>query len=121
MADGEWLSAPMIDFQKDPRLDIICEDGRPSYFQARESGTVQQHDTEKAASNQHAIKAINGHHPSLVSSDEKAALEKSFDMVTEMIRPQPLTPDSSSQSEEEATMPFTAKLSQDRRKKADTS
>lgn len=36
MADGEWLSAPMGDFKKDQagggNLEIVYEDGRPSYF-----------------------------------------------------------------------------------------
>ncbi|KAL9134767.1 MAG: hypothetical protein Q9175_004047 [Cornicularia normoerica] len=36
MADGEWISATMGDFKKDPRLEIIYEDGRPSYFQEKD-------------------------------------------------------------------------------------
>ncbi len=32
MADGEWMSAPMGDFKDDPRLEVVYEDGRPSYF-----------------------------------------------------------------------------------------
>ncbi|MCJ1283548.1 hypothetical protein MMC26_002878 [Xylographa opegraphella] len=35
MADGEWLSAPMGDFKKDPKMEIVYEDGRPSYFQEK--------------------------------------------------------------------------------------
>ena len=35
MADGEWTSAPMGDFEKDPVLEIVYENGRPSYFQER--------------------------------------------------------------------------------------
>jgi hypothetical protein len=42
MADGEWVSAPMGEFQKDPRMEIVYEHGRPSYF--REI-TVHEHDT----------------------------------------------------------------------------
>lgn len=33
MASGEWLSAPMRDFQKDPTMKVVYEDGRPSHFQ----------------------------------------------------------------------------------------
>jgi hypothetical protein len=33
MADGEWMSAPMGDFKENPRMKIIHENGRPSYFQ----------------------------------------------------------------------------------------
>jgi hypothetical protein len=32
MADGEWISAPMGDFKENPRMRIINENGRPSYF-----------------------------------------------------------------------------------------
>ncbi|KAF5687171.1 transferase family [Fusarium denticulatum] len=35
MANGEWLSAPMSDFQNDPCFDIVYEDGRPSYFREK--------------------------------------------------------------------------------------
>lgn len=35
MADGEWLSAPMGEFKKDPRLEIVYLDGRPSYFKEK--------------------------------------------------------------------------------------
>ncbi|KAH8748816.1 Pyoverdine/dityrosine biosynthesis protein-domain-containing protein [Hyaloscypha sp. PMI_1271] len=33
MADGEWVSAPMGEFQKDPKMKIVYEDSRPCYFQ----------------------------------------------------------------------------------------
>lgn len=32
LATGEWVSAPMGEFQNDDRLDIIYVDGRPSHF-----------------------------------------------------------------------------------------
>ena len=32
MADGEWVSAPMGEFQNDPRMEVVYENGRPSYF-----------------------------------------------------------------------------------------
>lgn len=35
MADGEWVSAPMGEFKKDPELELIYKDGQPSYFQER--------------------------------------------------------------------------------------
>ncbi|KAF5539464.1 transferase family [Fusarium mexicanum] len=35
MGNGEWLSAPMIDFQNDPCFDVVYEDGRPSYFREK--------------------------------------------------------------------------------------
>lgn len=35
MADGEWMSATMADFKKDPKLEIVHENGRPSYFLER--------------------------------------------------------------------------------------
>lgn len=35
LADGEWISAPMGEFQKDARLELVYENGRPSYFQEK--------------------------------------------------------------------------------------
>ncbi|KAF5636745.1 ABC1 transport [Fusarium tjaetaba] len=32
MADGEWLSGLMVDFKADRLLELVEEDGRPSYF-----------------------------------------------------------------------------------------
>ena len=32
MANGDWVSSPMGEFQKDPRMEVVYEDGRPSYF-----------------------------------------------------------------------------------------
>lgn len=32
MAEGEWLSALMSDFKADRLLELVEEDGRPSYF-----------------------------------------------------------------------------------------
>jgi hypothetical protein len=35
LANGEWVSAPMGEFQADSRLELVYEDGRPSYFKER--------------------------------------------------------------------------------------
>ncbi|KAK2839260.1 putative NRPS-like protein biosynthetic cluster [Arthroderma sp. PD_2] len=42
LADGEWVSAPMGEFSKDSRLELVSVDGRPSYFKEkpRENGTL---------------------------------------------------------------------------------
>lgn len=32
MADGEWLSGLTVDFKADRLLELVEEDGRPSYF-----------------------------------------------------------------------------------------
>ncbi|KAF2846133.1 hypothetical protein T440DRAFT_248598 [Plenodomus tracheiphilus IPT5] len=39
MADGEWISAPMGDFQNDPRFEVVHENGQPSYFRELTSET----------------------------------------------------------------------------------
>lgn len=42
-ADGEWTSGPMGDFQNNPRMKLVYEDGRPSYFKETSGDeTVQQ-------------------------------------------------------------------------------
>ncbi|KKK24685.1 transferase family protein [Aspergillus rambellii] len=35
IADGEWISAPMGEFGKDNNLELVYEDGRPSYFKEK--------------------------------------------------------------------------------------
>ncbi|KAH7166366.1 Pyoverdine/dityrosine biosynthesis protein-domain-containing protein [Dactylonectria macrodidyma] len=35
MADGEWMSSPMGDFKDDSKMEIVYEDGRPSYFKEK--------------------------------------------------------------------------------------
>ncbi|KAM5432753.1 putative NRPS-like protein biosynthetic cluster [Microsporum ferrugineum] len=42
LADGEWVSAPMGEFSKDGRLELVYIDGRPSHFRekARENGAL---------------------------------------------------------------------------------
>ncbi|KAF3484455.1 uncharacterized protein GIQ15_03779 [Arthroderma uncinatum] len=42
LADGEWISAPMGEFAKDSRLELIHVDGQPSYYKEkpRDNGTL---------------------------------------------------------------------------------
>jgi hypothetical protein len=37
MADGQWLSAPMGEFKKDPKLEVVEEKGRPMYFREKKA------------------------------------------------------------------------------------
>lgn len=48
MADGEWVSAPMGDFQEDPRFEVVHENGRPSYFRelTGENGAIIEKHSE---------------------------------------------------------------------------
>ncbi|ETI29379.1 hypothetical protein G647_01832 [Cladophialophora carrionii CBS 160.54] len=49
MADGEWVSAPMGEFKKDPKMKLVYEDGRPSYFQETVgNGASHQHSAGQA-------------------------------------------------------------------------
>ncbi|KAK7418709.1 hypothetical protein QQX98_003727 [Neonectria punicea] len=38
LADGEWVSAPMGEFSKDDRLELVHVDDRPSYFREKPRG-----------------------------------------------------------------------------------
>ncbi|KAM7185984.1 acetyl-CoA synthetase-like protein [Naviculisporaceae sp. PSN 640] len=35
LASGEWISAPLGDFKTNPRMEVVYENGRPSYFRER--------------------------------------------------------------------------------------
>uniref|UniRef100_A0A0B7KRU7 Carrier domain-containing protein n=1 Tax=Bionectria ochroleuca TaxID=29856 RepID=A0A0B7KRU7_BIOOC len=40
LANGEWISAPMGEFSRDDRLEIVYEDGHPSYFKEKPQNTL---------------------------------------------------------------------------------
>jgi ATP-binding cassette, subfamily G (WHITE), member 2, PDR len=61
MANGQWISAPMGDFQKDPRLEIVYENGRPSYFQEKVPQLHDLNDGDKSPSNHQASGGLDGH------------------------------------------------------------
>ncbi|KAH7317460.1 Pyoverdine/dityrosine biosynthesis protein-domain-containing protein [Rhexocercosporidium sp. MPI-PUGE-AT-0058] len=48
MADGEWMSAPMGDFKENPRMKIINENGRPSYFREMAEEEFQEEERRMA-------------------------------------------------------------------------
>ncbi|KAL8922380.1 MAG: hypothetical protein Q9208_005233 [Pyrenodesmia sp. 3 TL-2023] len=52
MADGEWMSSTMADFKKDPRLEIVHENGRPSYFLEKTHEPEEHSVGDKIASSQ---------------------------------------------------------------------
>ncbi|CAI6090485.1 unnamed protein product [Clonostachys chloroleuca] len=35
LANGEWVSAPMSEFKREPRLELVYENDRPSYFKEK--------------------------------------------------------------------------------------
>ena len=100
MADGEWISATMGEFKKDPMLKIVYEDGRPSYFQEKTCEHHEPIDGENSASNQQASKRLNGHSAGLVSNTE-ATVEKPVEIVEEELQHKPSTPASSCLDESE--------------------
>jgi len=72
LADDQWVSAPMGDFQKDPRLEMVYENGRPSYFKEKLDTTGKQHIDKATTDYLHTPKRFNGRlsgysSPSLVS------------------------------------------------------
>ena len=94
MANGEWISATMGDLAKDPRLEIVCEGGRPSYFQEKTSEVHKSIDDGEPASNHQAPEQLNGHSASFVPIAE-AAVEKPAEMMDEKLPQQSSTPASS--------------------------
>ncbi|RMZ77957.1 hypothetical protein DV738_g4111, partial [Chaetothyriales sp. CBS 135597] len=58
---GEWISAPMGDFKSDPRLELIYEDGRPSYFKEKPHDANTPGISETSAIYLQAPKRVNGY------------------------------------------------------------
>lgn len=106
MADGEWISATMADFKKDPTLEIVYEDGRPSYFK-KTSGLERPVIAEKPISSQQRSTQLNGHVVDVLASRE-IFIEKSTKQVEEKLQYQSSTPVSSilDESEKEKIVDF---------------
>ncbi|ORY16214.1 Pyoverdine/dityrosine biosynthesis protein-domain-containing protein [Clohesyomyces aquaticus] len=49
MADGVWMSAPMGEYKKNPRMETVYEDGRPSYFREKTDAVVEEITVEKSS------------------------------------------------------------------------
>lgn len=99
--DGEWISATMVDFKKDPTLEIVYEDGRPSYF-GKKCELDEPISGERSVSNHRASARLNGHAAGLVFNTE-AAVKESVELVEEKLPHHLSTPASSclNESEEE--------------------
>ena len=102
MADGEWLSATMGEFTRNPMLEIVHEDGRPSYFREKIPKLCHLLDGEKPTSNQQAPKWIDKYTSAIVS-DAEAVVDKREQIVEEKLQHQISTPSSPylSESQEE--------------------
>ena len=61
MADGEWISAVSGDFKADPTMEIVYEDGRPSYFKQKQQVPQAPTDSDATANDQAVSKGLNGH------------------------------------------------------------
>ena len=72
-------------------LEIVYEDGRPSYFQEKTRGLYELIDAENSASYKQVSKPPDEHSAGLVSNMEAAA-EKSVELVEEKVQPRPFTP-----------------------------
>ncbi|PWY83843.1 transferase family protein [Aspergillus sclerotioniger CBS 115572] len=59
LANGEWVSAPMGEFRKDDKLELVYEDGRPSHFRQKASERGAGATIETMASYLRPAKALN--------------------------------------------------------------
>ena len=82
------MSAAMGDFKKDPTLEIVCEDGRPSYFQEKKCELHNTTHSEHSAAIHQVSKRLNGHSAGLGFNTE-AAIEKPVEIVEEKLQHQP--------------------------------
>lgn len=78
----------MDDFKKDSRLEIVYEDGRPSYYQEHSCELPELLTARNQQGKQRASKRLNGHSAGLVS-DTEAAVEKPVGIVEEKLQHQP--------------------------------
>ncbi|KAI4176558.1 MAG: hypothetical protein LQ346_007857 [Caloplaca aetnensis] len=83
----------MADFQKDPRMEIICENGRPSYFQEKAYKTQEPSKGEEATSGQQASSCPIPYSAGIVPSVETAVERPpAVKMVEEKVKDQSFSP-----------------------------
>lgn len=90
MADGEWISAMMSDFKKDPRLEIAYENDRPSYFREKARELNESNVENNSASIQQASNQLNGYSAGFVPETE-AAVDNTVEAVEEKMQRHPST------------------------------
>ncbi|KAL8834803.1 MAG: hypothetical protein Q9170_003599, partial [Blastenia crenularia] len=90
----------MGNFKRDPTMEIVHEDGRPSYFQEKMTKLHEPIEDEKPASDHQASTHCNGRPAGLVS-DTEVDVSKSGEMVKKKPQHRSCTPDSSSLDESE--------------------
>ena len=87
MMDGEWISAPMGEFQKNPKMKLMYESGRPSYFQemAYDVNVASPQILETAASSTDMLEISNAQPDSVMSSHASRidAVHEKLQVVTE--------------------------------------
>ena len=71
MADGEWMSATMGDFKNDPMMEIVYENGRPSYFRERTSEPNEPVDSKKSLRKQQNSRRLSEQSADSPRIDEK--------------------------------------------------
>ncbi|KAL8951290.1 MAG: hypothetical protein Q9222_002728 [Ikaeria aurantiellina] len=98
LPDGDWVSGTMTEFRQDPMMEIIYEDGRPSYFHKRTYEPPELKDDEKPAVD-HKISTHLNAQPAGPVSNTEVADEKPRETVEENIQHQRYTSDSSSLDE----------------------
>lgn len=88
MADGEWISAPMGEFLKDPKMKIVHENGRPSYFQEMvdEDSRVEDSLTQAVKTSDGKDQDVQEHQgdPSTTISSSLAGVEE--EKITELAK-----------------------------------
>ena len=85
MADGEWISATMSDFKKNPRLEVIYENDRPSFFREKAYELHKCSDDKKSTSILQASQRLNSNSAGFLP-DEGATVESSVEMVEEKLQ-----------------------------------
>ncbi|EMR88390.1 putative transferase family protein [Botrytis cinerea BcDW1] len=75
MANGEWVSAPMGDFKEDDNLEVIYEDGRPSYFKQNKHVLENRMDDKISATNLQKSNTFEDRSTRFIA-DNNTALEK---------------------------------------------
>ncbi|EOA91930.1 uncharacterized protein SETTUDRAFT_152948 [Exserohilum turcica Et28A] len=86
LANGEWVSAPKGEFEQDSRLELIYENGRPSYFKEKPQTAGMPGISEKNASYLKAAKCFNSTENGYSSPSSTSQGSGSFSPVSSLER-----------------------------------
>ncbi|KAL6704546.1 hypothetical protein ACN47E_008056 [Coniothyrium glycines] len=87
LAHGEWISAPAGDFRSNPKMEVVYENGRPSYYREVSDNAVEDFQNGvNTAGFEMALNLVSKHADRLAAGSEVAVIKPIVDGVAKTPR-----------------------------------